>query len=126
MSAFRTIVGIIGGFFLVAGLGVFGYQVYDWYKLGRWFEMDLLWMVQRLLSTTSGNDGSSFLASWFFAPQDWLGLHRILMVVLEIIPLGLFFIIIGSFLFASIDRKEKERRRIIAEVEEGMRAKQAG
>ena len=97
MSAFRTIIGISGGFFLVGGLSVFGYQAYDWFKVGRWFEMDLLWVVQRLLSGPSGNDGSPFVENWFSAPQDWLVLHGILMVVLEIIPLALFLIVIGGF-----------------------------
>ncbi len=42
MKALNTIVGFVAGLFLLAGLGVFGYQDYIWYMSGEWYGIDLL------------------------------------------------------------------------------------
>lgn len=129
MRPLKTIVRIVAGLFLLAGLGVFGYQGYIWYMSGEWYGIDLLSTIHWLNSTQftpAGNGGSPPPLNWFYAPHNWLGLHRILIVVLDIVPLSLILIVAGSFLFAAIDGGEKERSRIIETVETEMRNRQAG
>lgn len=135
MRPLKTIVSFVAGLFLLAGLGVIGYQGYIWYMSGEWSGIDLLSTVHWLNSTQStqftqstlaGSSGSPPPLNWFYAPDNWLGLHRILVVVLDIVPLSLFLIVAGSFLFAAIDGGEKERNRIIETVEMEMRNRQAG
>jgi len=125
MKAFKIIVEFVAGFFLLAGLSVFGYQAILWYKSGKWFGIDLLSTIYWLHSTQAGSDSSSPLLNWFYAPQNWLGLHGSLILVLDIVPLALFLVVIGSFLFAAVERREKERSEIIDAVEQEMRDKQA-
>ena len=63
------------------------------------------------------------LVSWFHTPQEWLGFHQTLLLVLELVPLSLFLMVTGVFLFAFVYRGEKERSRTIATVESEMRAR---
>ena len=123
MSVFRVIIRYVGSFFILTGLGVFGFQIYSWFTISHWFEMDLLWMIHWLLSTETNNFIPSAFTDWFLTPQDWFGFHRILLLVLDLVPLSLFLVVIGIFLFASVYRGEKERNRAIAIVENEMRAK---
>jgi len=46
------------------------------------------------------------------------------LVALDVLPLSLTLMVIGSFLFASVERGETERGRAIDAVEEEMRARQ--
>ena len=123
MAVFRLIIRYIGSFFILAGLCIFGFQVYTWFNVGHWFEMDLLWLVYWLLSTQAIDLSSSTLVNWFNTPQEWLGLHQSLLVVLDVISLPLFLVVIGAFLFAFVYRGEKERSQAIAAVESEMRAR---
>ena len=123
MAVIRLIIRYIGSFFIIDGSCVFGFQVYTWFNLGHWFEMDLLWLVHWLLSTQAMDFSSSTLANWFHTPQEWLGFHQTLLLVLELVPLSLFLVVTGVFLFAFVYRGEKERSRTIAAVESEMRAR---
>ena len=123
MSVFRVIIRYIGSFFILAGICVFGFQVYTWFNLGHWIEVDLLWLVHWLLSTRAMDVSLSPLVSWFHTPQEWLGFHQTLLLVLELVPLSLFLMVTGVFLFAFVYRGEKERSRTIATVESEMRAR---
>ena len=123
MAVYRFIIRCVGRFFILAGLCVFGFQVYTWFNVGHWFEMDLLWLVDWLLSTQAIDLSSSTLVNWFHTPQEWLGFHQSLILVLDLIPLSLFLVVMGVFLFAFVYQGEKERGRIIAAVENEMRAR---
>ncbi len=123
MAVIRLIIRYIGSFFILAGICVFGFQVYTWFNVGHWFEMDLLWLVYRFLSTQAMDFSSSPLVNWFHTPQEWLGLHQTLLFVLELVPLALFLVVTGVFLFAFVYRGEKERGRTLATVESEMRAR---
>ena len=123
MAVIRLIIRYIGSFFILAGSCVFGFQVYTWFNLGHWFEMDLLWLVHWLLSTQAIDLTSSTLVNWFYTPQEWFGFHQSLLLVLELVPLSLFLVVIGVFLFAFVYRGEKARSRTIATVESEMRAR---
>ena len=117
------IIRYIGSFFILTGICVFGFQVYTWFNIGHWFEMDLLWLVHRLLSTQAMEFSSSPLVNWFHTPQEWLGFHRLLLLILELVPLSLFLVVTGVLLFAFVYRGEKERSRTITTVESEMRAR---
>ncbi len=123
MALFRLIIRCVGSFFILAGLCVFGFQVYTWFNVGHWFEMDLLWLVHWLLSTQAIVLSSSTLINWFHTPQEWFGFHQSLLLVLDLFPLSLFLVVIGVFLFAFVYRGEEERSRTIAAVESEMRAR---
>ncbi len=123
MAVFRFIIRGVGRFFILAGLCVFGYQVFTWFNVGYWFEMDLLWLVHWLLSTQAMDLTSSTFANWFRTPQEWLGFHQSLLLVLDLVPLSLFLVVIGVFMFAFLYRGEEERSRTIAAVESEMRAR---
>ena len=124
MFILRSIVRFFAEVFLLSGIGVLVYQGYIRYQTGEWFGMDLLWVVNRLLASPPGSGGSTSLVNWFLAPEDWIGLHRVLLVALDVLPLSLTLMVIGSFLFASVERGETERGRAIDAVEEEMRARQ--
>jgi len=123
VAAFRIIIRYIGSFSILTGLCIFGFQVYTWFNLEHWFEMDLLWLVYWLLSTQVIDLSSSTLVNWFNTPQEWLGLHQSLLLVLDLVPLSLFLVVIGVFLFAFVYQGEKERSRTTATVENEMRAR---
>lgn len=123
MVVVRSIVRSFASLFLLSGLGVLGYQGYIRYDTGEWFGMDLLWLVRWLLSFHSANGVPSSLVGWLVAPQHWVVLHRVLWMVLDICPLSLTLIVVGSFLYTSVDREEKGRQQIIDEVEQEMRAR---
>ncbi len=123
MALFRLIIRYVGSFFILAGLCVFGFQVYTWFNVGHWFEMDLLWLVHWLLSTQTIDLSSSTLVNWFHTPQEWLGFHQSLLLVLDLVPFSLFLVVIGVFLFAFVYQGEKERSRTMAAVESEMRAR---
>lgn len=123
MAVFRLILRCVGSFFILAGLCVFGFQVYTWFNVGRWFEVDLLWLIHWLLSTQAIDLSSSTLVNWFHTPQEWLGFHQSLFLILDLIPLCLFLVVIGVFLFAFVYRGEQERSLTIAVVEGEMRAR---
>ena len=123
MAVYRFIIRCVGSFFILAGLCVFGFQVYTWFNVGHWFEMDLLWLVHWLLSTQAIDLSSSTLVNWFHTPQEWLGFHQSLLLVLDLVPLSLFLVVIGVFLFAFVYRGEEERSWTIAAVESEMRAR---
>lgn len=123
MAVFRHIIRYIGSLFILAGICAFGFQVYTWFNLGHWFEMDLLWLVHRLLSTQAMDVSSSTLVNWFHTPQEWFGFHQSLLLVLDLVPLSLLLVVIGVFLFAFVYRGEMERSRTVATVESEMRAR---
>ena len=83
--------------YLIAFLGLLGFQVYRWFQTGEWTHVGV-------------NDGvRAALAHWLDAPVTWLGLHK----VLEVLPasLALFAIsILGNSLFIyTTDRLREER-----------------
>jgi len=123
VAVFRFIIRYVGSFFILAGFCVFGFQVYSWFNVGHWFEMNLLWLVHWLLSTQMIDLSSSTLVNWFHTPQEWLGFHQSLLLVLDLVPFSLFLVVIGVFLFAFVYQGEKERSRTIATVESEMRAR---
>lgn len=112
-----------GGALILAGLGVFGYQVYRWVNIGHWPPMDLLGSVHWLMAQPFIQQHLSHLVEWVHSPHQWLTLHHFLSFVLELVPLSLFLLVSGGFLLAFTYRGEKERSQTIASVESEMRAR---
>ncbi len=123
MAVFRRIFRYAGSTLILSGLCVLGFQVYTWFNLDHWFEMDLLWLVHWLVSTHLMEQAASTFVNWFHTPQQALEVHRLLLLTLDLVPLSLFLLLSGAFLFASIYRGEKERSRTIAAVESEMRVR---
>ncbi len=107
MPVIKTIVKLTAKGLLLWGLCVFAYQAYVWIRLGRWIDLDVLWMVHR-----------------FFSFDEGLDLHGLSLWVLDFLPLSLSLIVLGVFLLASVYRGEKDRSRVIDDVEKKMRARQ--
>ena len=107
MPVIRTVVRLTAKGFILCGLGVFGYQAVMGFLSGHWMDLDVLWLVY-----------------WLFSSQGGLDLHGVTRWILDFLPLSLSLVVVGSFLLAAIYRGEKERRRIIDDVEKEMRARQ--
>jgi len=98
LAAIVSGIGILVG---LSGFFIFGYQIYFWLKEGYWIERDLLWLLYWLLRNFNGNSSALlyFLLKWLRAPQDWQGLHKLFLGVLEFIPLSLFLIAFGGMIW---------------------------
>jgi hypothetical protein len=99
--------------YLIAFLGLLGFQVYRWFQNGEWTHVGVNDGMRAALAHLAGAHGltgwGAALAHWLDAPVTWLGLHK----VLEVLPasLALFAIsILGNSLFIySTDRLREER-----------------
>jgi hypothetical protein len=99
--------------YLIACLGLVGFQVYRWFQNGEWTHVGVNDGVRAVLARLAGADGltgwRAALAQWLDAPVSWLGLHTLL----EMVPasLALFVIsILGNNLFIyTTDRLREER-----------------
>lgn len=82
-----------GGILCLMGFLVFGYQVMTFLKTGLWIEMPLMIVFSYLPSDLSHT------FQWLYEPYDWYGLHKLTVGILNYIPLALFLIIAGCFMF---------------------------
>jgi len=109
-----SVLGAIVGYgYLIAFLGLVGFQVYRWFQNGEWTHVGVNDGMRAALAHLAGPDGltswRAALAQWLDAPVTWLGLHR----VLEVLPasLALFAVsILGNSLYIyTTDRLREER-----------------
>ncbi len=112
-----------GGTFILAGIGVFGYQLYLWVNNDHWPPMDLLGSVHWLMAKPFIQQHLPHLVEWVHSPGEWLALHQVLTFGLGLVPLWLFLLVSGGLLLALAYRGEKERSQTIASVESEMRAR---
>jgi hypothetical protein len=99
--------------YLIACLGLVGFQVYRWFQNGEWTHVGVNDGMRAALARLAGADGltgwRAALAGWLDAPVSWLGLHTLL----EMVPasLALFVIsILGNNLFIyTTDRLREEQ-----------------
>ncbi len=98
VQGFGKLVAFSGFVVVLSGFFIFGFQVYFWLKEGYWLEIDLLWLLYWLQRNFNGNSSAllNFLLKWLRAPQDWLGLHKLFLGVLDFIPLSLLLIVFGG------------------------------
>ena len=99
--------------YLIAFLGLLGFQVYRWFQSGEWTHVGVNDGMRAALAHLAGADGltgwRAALARWLDAPVTWLGLHT----VLEALPasLALFLISIrGNSLFVYTTDRLREQR----------------
>jgi hypothetical protein len=99
--------------YLLAFVGLLGFQVYRWFQNGEWTHVGVNDGLRAALAHFAGADGltgwRATFGHWLDAPVTWLGLHQLL----EVLPasLALFVIsILGNSLFIyTTDRLREER-----------------
>lgn len=73
---------LLGALIVLAGLGVLALQIYGYLRFGRWESYSLLEFVAPYLP-------------WLRSPHSWLGLHKIVMNVFNILPVSLALLLPG-------------------------------
>lgn len=73
---------LLGALIVLAGLGVLALQIYGYLRFGRWESYALLEFVAPYLP-------------WLRSPHSWLGLHKIVMNVFNILPVSLALLLPG-------------------------------
>lgn len=104
---------VLGILLLIGGFGLVGWQVFLWLDEKIWHSYSLYTLLEVWLRSFPSevilrNPG----LIWFFQPNRLLGLHALLIWVLDFIPISLLLIIPGGFLtlfslFQREDVKEK-------------------
>lgn len=100
-------------------LGLFGLQLYHWFRDGQWTRISitdgLLSLVSSCCARDVGGGGAmAAFARWLEAPESWIGLHR----VLEVIPasIGLFLLsVFWNFIFINCSDRLEEGKPPAAE-----------
>lgn len=82
----QWIINAIGVLCVFSGMAILCFQVFVYLKDGEWIEFPLSILF------AFGPEG--FLM-WLNNPRSWFGLHKIINGVLEVMPLSLFFMIVG-------------------------------
>lgn len=83
----RFLAGIIilaGALIVLAGLGILAVQIYGYLRFGKWESWSFLHFASPYLS-------------WLGNPQSWLGLHKIVKNLMDIMPLSLALLLSGWF-----------------------------
>ena len=78
---------LLGAAFLLSGVGVFVYQIYEWLRYGEWVPMSILWLL-------NFHEG---LQSWVYYPTEWVGVHT----ALGWVPLSLTLFLLGIVILAN-------------------------
>ena len=89
-STFLAIIGtsvrVIGALMIVSGLLIALGQVFSYMQSGAWTQVPILFLSDFL--------PNSFQA-WLDHPRSWLGLHKIVLLVLKSVPASIFLILLG-------------------------------
>lgn len=94
-DAFRLAAAIV----MICGFGIIAYQCYYWLKYAVWYEYSLLYVYNWI--------NPNYLDSWLYnpdsrlglnIPDSWLGLQKIIVWVLDFVPLSFVIIGIGSII----------------------------
>jgi len=88
-KAFMWAVNAAGILIILAGIALFGFQVFVYLKEGKWVEFPLSFLAQF---------GPNEFVSWLNHPTSWYGIHKIIHGTLELIPLSLFAIFVGGYI----------------------------
>jgi hypothetical protein len=103
-SIWGFFIGFLGIILILSGILIFVGQVYIWLKKGEWVEIPLR-IVFAIIP-----EGSP-LQLWLNDPQSWHGLHKLVIGVLDFIPLSLFLIVLGlwiRWMFIDKNRTSKD------------------
>ena len=109
-------------FVLFYGVMLFSLQVYNWLYYGFWVEIPLLSLFipveykdVSLFGIIGAKDVNNYIPnflnvdynSWLLYPSKWIGLHKIVIAVLEFIPLSLATILSSVFSFYVLSKFDK-------------------
>jgi len=93
--------GVVGGILVVIR------QAYSWLQFGRWPAISFIDALGPYI-------GGSSTAAWLAEPHSWLGVHRIVVFLIEL-PLSLWILLggcaIGSIFLSLLERMTAERNR---------------
>ena len=84
--AWQKIVNIFGVLLILAGLVIVGFQVFLYFKDGQWTELPLLDLAVF---------GPEKFVLWLNNPTSWIGLHKIIYGLLNLIPLSMCSVLVG-------------------------------
>ncbi|MFC0246401.1 hypothetical protein ACFOLL_04360 [Falsochrobactrum ovis] len=79
-------VGLLALAFFLCGLGVLGFQIFEYLKTGIWSGFSLLNLLSLFVDDP-----------WIYYPQSWFGVHKIL----AFIPSSATMFVIGYFILVS-------------------------
>lgn len=71
---------LVGGAFVLAGLGIFGLQIFWFLQSGSWTPMSLIDLVKQISQEP-----------WLYDPKQWVGVHWLL----DKIPSSLLVMLLG-------------------------------
>jgi len=83
-----TSIAVFGGMILLAGIGLLSYQSLLWLQSGVWTEYPLLAVFNFLFENTA-------LHQWIVNPESWIGMQKMLLWILESIPVSLALMVPG-------------------------------
>lgn len=82
---------LVGGGFILAGVGTFFYQIYYWLQNGEWLRLSVIDLGKYIYANSNTPNE---LASWVYYPTEWIGVHT----MLDHIAITLFAIAIGAII----------------------------
>lgn len=81
-------IAVFGGMILLAGIGLLSYQSLLWLQSGVWTEYPMLTVFNFLFENTP-------LHQWIVNPESWIGMQKLLLWVLESMPISLALMVPG-------------------------------
>ena len=79
---------LFGDMILLTGFGVLVYQCFLWLQNGVWTEYDLYTIFNYVFENTE-------VHQWMINPESWIGIQKLLIWVLEAIPVSLALMVPG-------------------------------
>ena len=95
-SLLDTILSVFGGLSFLTGIGVIAFQILAWLLNGQWIKFSLLILFAFLFPELILRN------SWLNNPQSWIGLHKVIVWILEMVPLSGTLIALAVFFFICI------------------------
>jgi len=81
-------IGLFGDLILILGLGVLAYQSFLWLQNGIWTEYHLFSVFNYFFENTE-------IHQWMTNPESWIGMQKLLLWLLESIPVSLALMVPG-------------------------------
>ena len=73
-------------YIMFSSILILGYQIYAWLKSGTWFSLNLFLAVPYLPKSIS---------DWILYPDSWIGVHKVVVYVLEETPISFAVFLLG-------------------------------
>lgn len=83
----------VGIAMILLGVGIGIFQVLFYLMKGEWIELPLILVFSSLSNSPT---------SWLNNPQSWVGLNKIIVYLLKLIPLSFFLFAVGCILAAKM------------------------